>query len=448
MEMKNQAENNIVSSKMKPLYDPSWFTTEEYDLKVLFILKNILEDMQEDLLDNDIDTRISRRLKCISSTIHDPNGNLKLNVGKGSNVILSHYVKYGFLRPEQIGRIFPQASVSVSRYPRDLRYFLFNNLGYQDYDLKNCHPTILYEFALNHDTLISYPVLAECVDDTAGFREKVAKEFNTNVADAKKRTLIAFYSNDNEYRSRSLTLSMLHKEIVRLRSIIKEHMIDNAKLFSINGQESQGSRYQSYYCMTVESKKLLALKDHLITDLGEYTSFIPFFDGAYVKYDNVSNEKLASSVASFNENTSDLLVFERKPIELPKDPVVSQETFDAYSNLYDALSGLGSLRFNRLLDHLNLDRFSLDHKYLSNLSSRRDHMLKIKKEKSNENDCADEFEIPEHDYNKIANEIKSFLRKFRKRFIELSEGGKLEAMNSILSKIVEIEKDDETGGYD
>lgn len=103
---------------------------------MLLTLKTFLEDKNIEFPETSAITHRLRVLNSVSST--------KQFIMSSHDNKMYRETRYGYLKPNSTGRIFP-ATTSGPALTRGIRYYIFGE-GYLDFDLKNCHPTILYAF--------------------------------------------------------------------------------------------------------------------------------------------------------------------------------------------------------------------------------------------------------------------------------------------------------------
>lgn len=352
----SEKENRLLRLNNKKVYD-SFCTKESFNVRKLLVLKHILEDLELESKNQKL-IKIKRRLNCVNRIL--------LTQAKESSLhgeFLNRNTSYGFLNNNKIGRIFTE-ELSIPQFPRDLRFHLFKT-DYQDFDIKNCHPTILYEFVYKN-TSISAPYLTELVLDRESFRSKVSSQLNSN-EDVKKVILIALYSGEN-YSSKSHILREFHSELTRIRVALRDFVREQPQYELI--KEKKLNTIQSYYCMTIESETLLRLRSFLHEKIKDDTSslhFIPFYDGAFVRHDNFFIDvKLDEYVREFNLSQQ-FLVFEKKVMSLPDDCVVTQSLYTDYENLQQTLNKLEVSDFNKLLLKMEIEPFSIPEPLFSEL---------------------------------------------------------------------------------
>jgi len=238
-----------------------------------------------------------------------------------NEVYLERILPYGRLSEDSIensfrtGRIYP-FSHSAPYLSRDIRSYLFSD-SYFDVDLENSHPTILAAAATGYHQ--KSPTLDYYVKNREIFLQNVGSYLQIDRDKAKKAVLIAL--NKNDYKSRCPLLVELHHEVNVLRLYLFHIFYDRKHRKNMNipilqelerrpnyvskTLEEKMLTFQSYYCFDKESQLLLKLKEHLEEQLGvkstttfenqkSHLHFIPFFDGAYIKFKNDSNTVVMS----------------------------------------------------------------------------------------------------------------------------------------------------------
>lgn len=397
----------------------SFETKEEFKTLELLTLRDILEDLMfEQGLGNKKETlykRINRRLNCVNSVLLGTENDITVTDG-----CFSRTTSYGFLHKFELGRIFPK-HCSVSQFPRDIRYHLFkgdnNYCGeYADYDLKNCHPTILYEFVSMH-TSLNTPCLQELVLNRYDFNKRVSSQLKDK-NNVKIDILIALYSDN--FKSRSNLLRNLHSEVVEIRKEIQEYVKNDERYNQFVG--SRSVTIQSYYCMTKESETLLALKTFLHDKLGNSSDglhFIPFFDGVFMRHEKQDfNKRLYDYVVEFNLSQR-YLVFEKKAITLPDDCIVTDKMFKEYLHLRRTLNQLSVRQFDKLVAKLNIEPFTIPESLLIEINNDLNQV-----EEKSAGLLPTKFFHNKHFYM-LGKYTREFRWKVKKKFLSVTKGDPL-----------------------
>ncbi len=351
---------NSSKNSSKNLIDIALFTKEEYPIDEILSCHSILKDKAFLLKNNMVpfdDTTwrsVKRRLSVLDHILSTDQPT------PTDNQTFTRTIPYGYLKNNKLGRLYPKVP-SISSLPRDLRYFLFNGTGYIDIDLQNAHPAILYEFASEKN--ISTPLLKQLVLNRTDFQNTVAHELH--IADeqsqkkqVKKYILIAFYTPGNEYKTKSLTLRHLNKELEIIRASVTDHF----KTCNHPIEFERAVTAQSYYCMTKESEYLVRLYNYINERLGtdpSHLHFIPIFDGALVKHD-LYNEglKLRDLVKDFNE-TLEHSRFLEKPFNEEPDGFVSKKEFAVHLAVRRKINKLKAADMPKLYAAVGIPDFRL-----------------------------------------------------------------------------------------
>jgi hypothetical protein len=133
-------------------------------------------------------------------------------------------------------------------------------------------------------------------------------------------------------------------------------------MFTACDLEKKKVSVQSYYCQTKESEALIDLheflkKKDLDSDF-KYSSslpmiFIPFFDGAYVKYHNLSDQlRIPTFLEEYNSNTH-FIKFVEKSIT-KEGSILCQETFNKYIIITKYVKSLSQKKGWKILTKLML----------------------------------------------------------------------------------------------
>jgi len=282
---------------------------------------------------------------------------------------------YGYRSKHCKGRIYGHRN-TMTLISRQCRYYLFKDL-YFDLDLKNAHPTILMSYGLNNNLKVG--VLERYIANREEFLKDIMQHDNLTRSEAKTAILRCL----NLVTDFSVTNSLkpLHKEIL----IIREHLYKNnisEKLtalgeyamsrdsFKDKPLEKQKVSLQAQFCASEESRSLYILyevcikkgllnRDATLNRKARNISFIPFFDGAYVSFEDL---KHLSEVKQILDDTNELISpysFEVKPLE-PEWEYLKEETLRNYETIHNFLGILTEKQYNKLLELLDVQPFKLD----------------------------------------------------------------------------------------
>lgn len=351
----------MINKSGKKLYE-SFSTKEHFHANNLLIIRDLLEDLKLEVTDFSQLTKINRRLKCINRVFMTESFTMDLDV---STIMISRQRSYGYIEPNKIGRIYSSDS-SIALFPKDLRYFLFRE-SYKNFDLKNCHPTILYEFAKKH-TSLSIPYLEELVMDRSAFYDKVSSQLINN-RDPKRSVIISMYAEESVFNTKSDFLMSFHRELGKLRAELRDYLSTQSSAMFYQGKKP--STLQSYFCMTRESEMLLSVKTFLEKKIpnNHDLHFIPFYGGAYIKHDDyMITNQLDDYIKEYNSG-QEFLMFVNKPMELPENSLINASLFETYKVLKETLHDLKVVDFNKLIKKLSLDPFSIPDALLEEIES-------------------------------------------------------------------------------
>jgi hypothetical protein len=424
------------------------FTTlEQYSIPELLILHAYLSDLSLDhklipgkdelFLPKEKSTlsgRIHTRLKVLERILNLPDEVPSTVVG--SHLILIN--AYGYRSKHCKGRMYGYRN-TMTLISRQCRYYLFKNL-YFDIDLKNAHPTMLLSYAEKNN--LEVHVLKEYIDNREKFLQKVMEFDGITRNDAK----VAILRCLNLVSDNSLPnyLKSLHKDIL----IIREHLYENNILnkttilgeyamsrdsYKSKNVERQKVSLQAQYCATEESKSLMVLyevciqkglldKEVTLNKKVRNISFIPFFDGAYVKFDGLNN---VSEVEQIIKDTNELVYpysFELKDIE-PDWDYLKEDVLKKYEYMHYLLGILTEKDYHNLLKILDMKPFLLDTNILDDI---RDHAMKCSPNNTNSK-AEQEFYFGWMDGNNkyltevIENTTRQYKYDLRKRILEFAE---------------------------
>ena len=238
-----------------------------------------------------------------------------------SNVLCLKYNSvYGFTKNHDLGRIFPNKS-SITQVSKEFRYHLFKGI-YNDVDIINAHPTILYRYSKNNK--LNTPMLKQLVDARDAFYELISNEYNEKSISPKKLALICLNTDEFEFKSNSL--NKLNSEMVNIRNSLYEEFYLNdisfksAIDFRMKTEKTEDinrkmSKIQSLYCHNIETETIMKFKKLLFEKWHKDISVVPFFDGLFIENINkllfdkntfVATEEycsLESLIEEFNKNS-------------------------------------------------------------------------------------------------------------------------------------------------
>lgn len=317
-----------------------------------------------------------------------------------------HFEKIKYKDEEKVvGRLYNSGSIQT--LPREIRYHLFKN-DYQDYDMVNSHPSILFEFS-KAENLKMNGSLSLYVNEKTKVFEKIRQEQRENnfpimsTDEIKIEVLKGInkekYTKEND--SKTLKNLILEFKIIRdhLYYLFKQGKLDEGYKDAVEKSVKRGAfsvkvSLQAFYCQTQESYHIIRLvkflrkkyKENLeikkqtkFTDLypntdkkveisAEHTLFvIPFFDGVYVSSpDHGFNRNLNTLMQEFNNSTKgSTIAFEKKEIKKRVKHVVDEEELHNFLVLNRWLSRNSSKNLlNKYLKHSELTE-----KLLNGLSS-------------------------------------------------------------------------------
>jgi hypothetical protein len=336
----------------KNLKEVAIFTKEEYPTQEILCCHTIIKDKVFLMESGEVEfnqkkwLKLKKRLSVLERILatDQPNPN------KG---MFTRTIPYGYIKPNKLGRLYPKVQ-SVLNLPRDIRFLLFKD-RYKDYDLKNAHPTMLYEFTLEKG--VEAPLLEQLVLKRAEFNEEVSNElsYKTNV---KKQIIVAFYMDPSEYSTRSKKLKAFNKELQHIQSAVLDHFKNADQPVEFQ----RGVTAQSYYCMTRESEIVTGLYKFLNEKLGTDPSllhFIPIFDGALIRHESYAeSQKISEIIEQFNA-TLNLHCFIEKPLREEPDSFITKKEFDIHMAVRQKINELKAADIPYLANEVGIDPFAL-----------------------------------------------------------------------------------------
>lgn len=436
-------------------------TLERYPIFKLLVLYTYLSDIALDypLTEKDelfspkekstLNGRIHTQLKVLERILNLPD-NVPSTV-EGLELVLVN--AYGYRSEHCKGRIYGHYN-TMTLISRQCRYYLFKDL-YFDLDLKNAHPTILMSYARNNS--LDTEILETYVNNRENFLQDLMQSDNLTRSEAKTAVLRCL----NLTTDFSLTnfLKPLHKEILIIRNHLYKNNISESLTplgeytmsrdsFKNKDVERQKVSLQAQYCATEESRSLYILyevciqkgllnRDATLNRKVKNISFIPFFDGAYVSFENLRN---LSEVKQILEDTNELIYpysFEVKEIE-PEWEYINEDDLRKYEIIHRFLAILTEKQYNKLLELLDIQPFQLDSAALDDIEG------KLKESRSDLEKVAEDdqeyklrlSEAPEF-HELIDKSARLYKSRIRKKLLEYISEGDFEDLQDTL----EIDKD-------
>ena len=309
----------------KKKLSPKILTLECFDLQRVLSLISYMEDIiasASSSINNTEESKLKRQLAI-----------LKNIVGQSSYVdcffqkdLLYRSMGYCYILKGDVGRLYSYTT-SIPAMSRSVRFLLFQKI-YTDVDMVNAHPSILAKYAYEHN--IETPTLLNLVNDRNAFYKVVSSETNIEIDDVKKRVIMIINQTEKMFLSgnNSEILKRLFNDILKVRNSIYEetklknnHFLFEKKRYKASDLERKKVSIQSYYCQTQESELLLDLYWFLKEIEGNVPLhqlplvFIPFFDGAYIRFDNPRHQLHLNQYIEEYNSKSRFIKFKEKSLE-------------------------------------------------------------------------------------------------------------------------------------
>lgn len=391
IESKEKNKDIIFLQQETNIYE-GFETLEQYPIQKLLTLYYYLTDLSidfpfrenEDKLfadknENTINGRIHTQIKVLERILNLPDEIPKDIIGD-ELVIIN---EYGYKTQHCKGRLYGYRN-TMTLVSRQCRYYLFHD-KYFDLDLKNAHPTILLSYARNHD--ITTETLESYCSDRESFLQNVMSKDKITRSEAKTAVLRCL----NLVSDKSLpnSLKPLHKDILPIRNHLYVNNIEKTR--TILGEYTQSREgyfdkslekrkisLQAQYCASEESASLKilyevcirkGLLDRKVSLNGKRClSFIPFFDGAYIKFNELESEDEVNQILT---DVNDIIFpysFELKKIS-PEWVYIEEEDLEHYETIIDFLGELSEQQYFKLLSVLNVDPVILEKNKLNEIKS-------------------------------------------------------------------------------
>ena len=235
---------------------------------------------------------------------------LKLMISKGGSMKQTYKYQKG-MEEVQAGRIYVN-HFGIQSLQYKVRGFLCNGI-YNDFDMKNCFPTLLLWFCNNYFPDISVKYLEMYVKN----RDKLLKGFNTNKVD-----VIAQMNKDTRYMGNNKLLKKMSKEFGIIQNSLWEDT-ENELLQQVNKDLIKTTNKKGSFL----SRALGVIENELLQQVAEEfgDSFaVPYYDGAFMSVDLDIEETLDQ----LNQITEDYsITWTHKPHKTLDIEVAEDEDF-------------------------------------------------------------------------------------------------------------------------
>jgi hypothetical protein len=358
-----------------------YITCETMDLIKAKSLIIYLEHKLLDSSDSRKREKIKKYLGFIRSWANIAKVDLDL-IRLNDNVLVVNKVRFTSLGCGEFNRLYCTKK-SYSRMPRDLRTYLCKNY-YIDVDLINSAPTILYQFALEHN--IRTAALGILVTNRELFYKTLEQEYHPRKIDPKTLTIVII--NQIVIKTQSKMLQRLHFEIMQIRECIwdnkstfsgfHEGILDNKTTL-----REKKRKLQSFYCYSIETKSVMLLEsiieksinsDKIKLFIGEKFkpySYVPTFDGALIQvFGQNTTLSIEKAIDDTNEKLGTYLNFLIKPLILSGDTILDMDLLEKYEVINKCLSKVRSKTFLKFLEEERLSLFKFSKNNITEIGNR------------------------------------------------------------------------------
>ena len=293
-----------------------------------------------------------------------------------------------------LGRLYAN-NVSMQYLSKETRSFLFSK-KYKDFDLVNSQFSILANYARKNS--LDVPALFSYVGDRESILKEKMEKDSIDRETAKKRLFITLNSRESYGKQQGFFSAFLVVETKKLRMHLFENFLLKSKnmttqyfnrpemidLLKKNDLEQNQIKFQALYSQTQETNILfdfyMFLTETMVKDANDQhdhvnylnsfknktdqitISFVPFFDGAYIKTDSdILNHRLSTYVEDFNKlqhNKDSYIQFAEKPIEITYENI-NIDILEKYLAIRLLLLKCTSKRLNQLFIKFNVKPFEL-----------------------------------------------------------------------------------------
>jgi hypothetical protein len=388
-----ESTKHLIGKKKK--IKPEIISLEVYNLEKLLAMKSYLEDFVifDSYRQNDKKGKYTEQLNIINKIIEESLITDYFIQGNKFYRIMGFTYNYS----ERIGRLYSYLT-TMTRLTREVRFYLFQDL-YLDVDIINAHPSILLQFARNHK--INTPELNKLVESRETFYDQVSQNLKCEISDVKSIIIrLINLTKEEFFHDQNIgVLENLFYEILEIRDKIFDiestkisQALSGKRSYKKKGIDKKKVSIQTFYCQTVESQTILDLYTFLKTKEGidgSFTNnfipliFIPFFDGAYVRYHNpVTQSQVKDFIEEYN-NRRDIIKFKIKKIEKDQN-LLYEETFKAHLVLTNYLKNMPITTGIRILEKLDLKEAIFSEEEFAYIVNQANNLRKKNEELSEE----------------------------------------------------------------
>lgn len=256
---------------------------------------------------------------------------------------------------------------------------------YDDVDVKNCHPVILYQLAKNNYQ-VDLPEVKKYCDN----RDEFLSKLSTNKDEAKQTIIKVFYNGKNEH-------TFLAPMALEIKSFIKNNLMKDDKyeklLECIRKQDkpNKDGAFLSYILQTEERKVMMSMRESL-TQQGHQVDVLAY-DGVMIRKGKqlLTKDNLSIAENFIHTNTNYRLELVIKPFQFfeiteeQKDeleevaPKVTKQDYERNKTIFEEnhfyysttneiveVGPLGELNFESI-EHSTIKYVTFDFKHSNNL---------------------------------------------------------------------------------
>lgn len=200
---KNNSEKNIIKINV------------DNGLRALILIQRLLKDNNYQSYNDVFEPK--KRIKKAS----------ELRMKKFKLISLLSNTTQNIYEERNTGRLYLQSESNIQSCDTEIRRLLLSGMGYYDYDIENCHYSLLYQLLERENiNMFLFPVLTRYVKSKNEFRETLSREFGVDVN--KTKEILASLINSGAASFKSTCFAEMEYERVT-KKIISNHIFKRLK---------------------------------------------------------------------------------------------------------------------------------------------------------------------------------------------------------------------------
>ena len=266
----------------------------------VFEIKHFEEDINTDLLNKLINSNLLNTVKWVAgNTVFE---NEKQQLQMLNKLIKNNKLKVNYKRPKyNLGRVYPAKSLSLCCLRREIRHTLaFGN--YVDIDVANCHPEILNQLCINHNSIhnnIKTKYLNQYVSNRSEILKETMENYDCTRDEAKTLFISLMYygSFDNwDVNANKGPTDFIYNFVNELKLISESFIKVNPDIVKIVKALQKKNEKGSVMSIILQEKERVILEcvyNYLITKkIINNNDCVLCFDGIMIKANKYNNKLL------------------------------------------------------------------------------------------------------------------------------------------------------------